>query len=231
MFFCLLIIFFGGKTLNAQKNKVFTCKGTYYHDKFEKRKTSSGEVFSQKLYTAAHRTLPFHTIVKVTNPKTKQSILVKINDRCARHGILDLSKSAARRIGLNSTQTVKVEVLDKEYYDIWQQQSIILNDNTLTAEQIDSKIDSLMNIKESKRMYYIRLATVANQIEVNNIISQLPERFKKKAQSEKIYDENFYYVSVGPFNSQFKANIAVIELKKDYPLAHLVQRNSDDEED
>ena len=65
--------------IHAQnKTAVYSMKATYYHDKFENRKTSSGVVFSQKLYTAAHRTLPLHTVVKVMNKRTGKSVLVKI---------------------------------------------------------------------------------------------------------------------------------------------------------
>ena len=76
--------------LFAQQKRTTTIKATYYHDRFNNRKTSSGEKFFQKLYTAAHKTLPFNTIVKITNPKTSRSVLVKINDRCRRAGIVDL---------------------------------------------------------------------------------------------------------------------------------------------
>ena len=91
-------------------------KATYYHDKFHGKKTASGQVFSQHKLTAAHRTLPFGTRVKVTNPENKKSVIVTINDRGPFNGgyVIDLSKAAAKRIGLNhkvGSCTVKLKVL------------------------------------------------------------------------------------------------------------------------
>ena len=91
-------------------------KATYYHDKFHGKRTASGEVFSQHKLTAAHRTLPFGTRVKVTNPETKKSVIVTINDRGPfnRGHVIDLSKAAAKRIGLDHKQgscRVKLKVL------------------------------------------------------------------------------------------------------------------------
>ncbi len=91
-------------------------KATYYHDQFHGKRTASGEVFSQHKLTAAHRTLPFGTRVKVTNPETKKSVIVTINDRGPfnRGHVIDLSKAAAKRIGLDHKQgscKVKIKVL------------------------------------------------------------------------------------------------------------------------
>ncbi|MBS1262544.1 MAG: Endolytic peptidoglycan transglycosylase RlpA [Calditrichaeota bacterium] len=75
---------------------------SYYGEKFAGRKTANGEVFDPEKLTAAHRELPFGTILEVTLVSTGRSIRVRINDRgpYARDRILDLSREAARRIGL-----------------------------------------------------------------------------------------------------------------------------------
>ncbi|MDM1487739.1 septal ring lytic transglycosylase RlpA family protein [Acinetobacter towneri] len=56
-------------------------QASYYHDKFTGRKTASGAVFNNKEYTAAHKTLPFGTKVKVTNLKNKRFVILTITDR------------------------------------------------------------------------------------------------------------------------------------------------------
>lgn len=106
-------------------NHTYTMKATYYADKFVGRKTSSGEVFSQELYTAAHHSMPFHTLVLVTNMKTGNQVVVKINDRCPKHGVIDLSKRAAESIDIthrNGVAPVTVRVLGEEYFDFWSRQ-------------------------------------------------------------------------------------------------------------
>lgn len=75
---------------------------TYYHRKFEGRKTSSGVRYRKNLFTAAHRTLPFGTQVTVTNLSNGKSVTVEINDRgpFTRRYIIDVSEGAARELGL-----------------------------------------------------------------------------------------------------------------------------------
>lgn len=92
-------------------NDAKTSFASFYHDKFNGRKTASGEIFNNRKLTAAHRTLPFGTIVEVTNLRTGKSIEVKINDRGPFHSsrALDLSKAAFDSIGNTSRGTMPVE--------------------------------------------------------------------------------------------------------------------------
>lgn len=94
----ILISFFFSFTFFAQSQQ--KGKASYYADKFEGRSTASGQVYQHHLKTAAHRTLPFGTLVKVTNVYNNKTVVVIINDRGPfSHGrIIDLSKSAAREI-------------------------------------------------------------------------------------------------------------------------------------
>ena len=91
-------------------------KASYYADKFEGRKTASGAIFHQNRLTAAHRTLPFGTKVKVTNIANGRSVKVRITDRgpFSETRIIDLSKKAARKIGMISLGVAEVEVTYKK---------------------------------------------------------------------------------------------------------------------
>ena len=74
---------------------------TWYGDKHDGRRTSSGEIFDQEGHTAASRTIPLGMRVRVTMQETGRSVVVTVNDRMGGHGaIIDLSKGAAREIGL-----------------------------------------------------------------------------------------------------------------------------------
>lgn len=89
---------------------------SFYSIKYQFRKTSSGERFNQLALTAAHRTLPFGTRVRVTNLKNNRSVVVKINDRgpFIDGRIIDLTRNAFSRIG-NTEQgliQVRIEVID-----------------------------------------------------------------------------------------------------------------------
>jgi rare lipoprotein A len=73
---------------------------SYYHDKFNGRKTASGEIFDNNLYTAAHKLLKFGTKIRVTNTVNDSSVIVTINDRgpFVKGRELDLSKKAFMEI-------------------------------------------------------------------------------------------------------------------------------------
>lgn len=75
---------------------------SWYGEEFAGRTTANGEIFDPLQFTAAHRTLPFGTVLDVTNPKTSQTVRVRINDRGPYIGgrEIDLSYAAAQQIGL-----------------------------------------------------------------------------------------------------------------------------------
>lgn len=87
---------------------------SYYHDRFHGRKTASGERYDKMAYTAAHKSLPLGTWVRVTTDSGK-SLAVKINDRgpFVKGRIIDLSRRAARELGMihRGLSRVKVEVI------------------------------------------------------------------------------------------------------------------------
>jgi rare lipoprotein A len=89
-----------------------TGKASYYADKYQSRQTASGELFDQRANTAAHKTLPFGTRVKVTNVDNGRSVIVRINDRgpFVRGRIIDLSKSAFSAIANTRAGVVRVVV-------------------------------------------------------------------------------------------------------------------------
>jgi rare lipoprotein A len=75
---------------------------SYYAESFHGRLTASGEIFDKDALTAAHRSLPFHTRVKITNLENGRSVIVRINDRgpFLAERIVDVSPAAARELGL-----------------------------------------------------------------------------------------------------------------------------------
>jgi rare lipoprotein A len=89
---------------------------SWYGPGFQKRRGANGEVFDTEKMTAAHRTLPLNSIVRVTDVKTNVSILVRITDRGPFVGdrVLDLSRAAARKLSVfqHGTALVRIEVLE-----------------------------------------------------------------------------------------------------------------------
>ncbi|RZK49152.1 MAG: septal ring lytic transglycosylase RlpA family protein [Pedobacter sp.] len=85
---------------------------TYYAKKFEGRRTTSGQIYRASKFTAAHRTLPFGTLVLVKNLHTGKVVEVRINDRgpFSKKFELDISESAAKALGIYRLGYAKVEV-------------------------------------------------------------------------------------------------------------------------
>jgi len=94
----------------AQKKFIQTGQATYYSDYFQGRRTASGERYDRALYTAAHPTLPFQTLVKITNLNNNKYVIVKINDRCPKHysRVIDLSKAAAAKLDMITAGRVNI---------------------------------------------------------------------------------------------------------------------------
>lgn len=88
---------------------------SWYGEPFNGRRTSNGEIYDMHGYTAAHRTLPFGAVVRVTNLDNGQQTQVRVNDRgpFVNNRVIDLSQSAARAIGMigPGTAHVKLEVI------------------------------------------------------------------------------------------------------------------------
>lgn len=87
-------------------------QASFYGNKHQNRKTANGEIYKHELHTAAHRTLPFGTNVRVTNTANGKSVSVKINDRgpFVKGRIIDLSKSAFNQIGTTSLGLLDVNI-------------------------------------------------------------------------------------------------------------------------
>jgi rare lipoprotein A len=87
-------------------------EASFYGGKFHGRKTANGEIFDSLAYTAAHKTLPFNTKVRVENSTNGRSVVVRINDRgpFAKSRIIDLSVAAARDIDMIKSGKADVDV-------------------------------------------------------------------------------------------------------------------------
>ena len=121
MIFRYLLVFFFFITCfqaKAQTDSLFIQKGiaSYYGGKFHGRKTASGEIYHKDSLTAAHKILPFGTVLKVTNLKRNTSVIVRVTDRLPMSSKrqIDLSVAAARQLEMlrDGLGTVKIEAID-----------------------------------------------------------------------------------------------------------------------
>lgn len=111
----VLILLFATVITLGQAQITEIGQASFYADKFDGRVTASGEIFDQNKLTAAHRTLPFGSKIKVTNLENSKSVIVTVNDRgpFVNDRVIDISKSAAQKLDFsaNGTARVKIEVI------------------------------------------------------------------------------------------------------------------------
>lgn len=86
---------------------------TYYGNRWHGRRTSSGELYNKDSLTCAHRTLPFGTLLRVTNPKNGKEVIVRVTDRgpFRRNAIIDLSLAAAKKIDMVRDGITRIEAV------------------------------------------------------------------------------------------------------------------------
>lgn len=175
------------------KKKGDTAKGeaSYYHSKFHGRKTASGEIYDKFKLTAAHRTLPYGTMIKVTNLRNRRSIVIKVNDRgpYAKGRIVDLSFAAASKIDMikEGVATVEVEIISmpgEKTDDTKEEEPVVKKEEpkkTETPKKTDTKKRTAVGsiLKNAKDMIVTALDRAFSK-------EQLEERFK----SGKSYDIN-----------------------------------------
>lgn len=87
-------------------------EASYYADKFHGRQTANGEIFNMYGFTAAHRELPFNTLLRVTNLANKKSVIVRVNDRgpFVEGREIDLSRAAAEKLDMTAGGTARVSL-------------------------------------------------------------------------------------------------------------------------
>lgn len=98
--------------LYAQKENIQTGTASFYANKFEGRKTSSGQLFRQDSLTCAHKTLPFGTKIEVRNLSNDSLVVVTVNDRLPKSSsrVVDLTMRAARQLNFVKKGLTKVEI-------------------------------------------------------------------------------------------------------------------------
>lgn len=119
---------------------------SWYGGKFNGRKTASGEIFDTNKFTAAHKTLPFGTVVKVINLENNKSTIIRINDRgpFIKGRIIDLSRAAAAEIGMLGTGVarVRIEIIKSEPRENYYTIQVGAYGKKANADRIKEKIET-----------------------------------------------------------------------------------------
>ncbi len=171
----------GGSYKIVQDTKGFTETGgaSWYGQKFHGHYTSNGEVYDMYSMTAAHKTLPLPSYVKVTNLENNKTVIVRVNDRGPFHEgrIIDLSYAAAKRIGSLEKGTVPVHI------------------EVIEVAKPDK--DEVHVISEYR--YFVQLAAVSQPEDAIKRATPLAEQHDTEVSSQEDTERGLFRVRLGPF--------------------------------
>ena len=185
------------KVLTASKGYQETGMASWYGAKFHGRKTSNGEVYDMYAMTAAHKTLPIPSYVRVTNLKNQRSVVVRINDRGPFHEnrIIDLSYTAAVKLGIQKMGTgfVEVTALDVEE----------------PGKVAQKKIQPIQQQKISEFfLQFGSFASLANARQLQQTLPVSEPLFRSRILPVQGKTGTLYKVQLGPFSSTDQFNEA-----------------------
>jgi rare lipoprotein A len=201
-----------------------TGKASFYADKFEGRTTASGEKYKHSKLTAAHKTLPFGTRVKVTNKANQKVVEVVINDRgpYVDGRIIDLSRSAAEKLDFinQGLADVIVEVLDAGDGKGSGQVKPVVTVVEDEKEFYDFEVERL-----APTGFGIQIGTYQELVNLMRIADNLKSSYEKKVsvQVKVVNGLKYYGIIVGQFSTRTKADAFKEKVKKKFPDAFTVE--------
>lgn len=222
--FCLaIVIALLSVPLCAQ---VQTGKASFYADKFEGTLTSSGEKYRHNKLTAAHKTLPFGTKVRVTNLGNNKTVDVVINDRgpYVDGRIIDLSRSAAEALGfqMEGLADVKLEVTDPGDGKVSEM------GRTIEQVSVDEKEFYELAITRTKpKGFGVQVGTYEELVNLMRLADNLKNSYKKEVtvQVKIINGVKYYGLILGRFSTRAKAEQFREEVREKFPNVFIVEYN------
>jgi len=204
--------------------QIQTGKASFYADKFEGRPTASGEKYRHGKLTAAHKTLPFGTKVRVTNTANNATVDVTINDRgpYVDGRIIDLSKSAAGKLGFVNLglAEVKVEVIDAGDGKTSDVPRPIGDVAVEEKEFYDFEIE-----RKSPSGFGVQVGTYQELVNLMRLTDNLKKSYQKKVtvQVKVINGVKYYGLILGQFTTRAKADIFRADIRAKFPDAFIVE--------
>lgn len=220
----ILIVFCFSLFVGLAHCQVQTGKASFYADKFEGSPTASGEKYRHNKLTAAHKSLPFGTKVKVTNLSNDRSVEVIINDRgpYVDNRVIDLSKSAADKLGFvnQGLAEVKVEVIDA---GDGRNSGI---GKTVDHVAVEEKEFYDFEIERFRpKGFGVQIGTYQELVNLMRLSDNLKNSYKKQVtiQVKLINGIKYYGIILGQFPTRQKADQFKAELQKKFPDAFIVE--------
>ncbi|MEY1638562.1 septal ring lytic transglycosylase RlpA family protein [Tenuifilum osseticum] len=233
--------------INAQVGYVQEGNASYYGDNFEGRVTASGERYSHLKATCAHVSIPFGSLVKITNLDNNQTAIARVNDRgpFVPDRIIDVSKSVAERLGMIGTgiARVRIEVIDSQGIKLNSQedasktavtdwgkkttnsQTVEIKTNQQAAPSEAIEYFSVEVQKQTKKGFYVQLGSFREQTNIFLLLADAQEQFGKKTcvQVVAVNNDRLFKLLIGPFTSRSDAEKVKQSAQTKYPGCFIIE--------
>ncbi len=206
---------------------------SWYGSDFHNKKTANGERYDMNTLTAAHRTLPLPSIVKVTNLENGRSLVLRVNDRgpYAKNRIIDISKRGAQLLGFQTkgTAKVRVELMEKESKEL---KAALTGEKVEPVKVASSKKAPIKKMEFSEfeplrldnpynaaggvtdeKNYFVQAGSFIKHDAAKELSSKLSKFGKSNVAKADVDGNSFYRVRVGPFNYAEEAEVTLAKIK------------------
>ncbi|MCW5910323.1 MAG: septal ring lytic transglycosylase RlpA family protein [Cyclobacteriaceae bacterium] len=221
-----VLLFFAICTTGLVLAQVQTGKASFYADKFEGSPTASGEKYKHSKLTAAHKTLPFGTKVRVTNLANNETVEVVINDRgpYVDGRIIDLSKSAAEKLGFVNKGLAEVKM---EVIDAGDGKTRAKGEGPVSIEHVTVEEKEFYDFEITRLLpkgFGVQIGTYQELVNLMRLSDNLKNSYKKNVmvQVKVINGVKYYSLILGPLSTRPKAEELLAELKKKFPDSFIV---------
>lgn len=203
-----------------------TGMASWYGEDFHAKRTANGEKYDMNTLTAAHRTLPLPSIVRVTNLQNGRSLVVRVNDRgpYVKDRIIDLSKRAAQLLGYQTqgTTKVKVEIMAEESRAL---KNAILNQKEPAYQPPIQKLEAVQPQQTSATTkFYVQVASFIQKDSALNLEKHLQSFGQTNIATADINGKTYYRVRLGAFLSEHEATSQLLKVQSEgFPDARLIK--------
>ncbi len=204
---------------------------SWYGEDFHAKDTANGEEYNMNTMTAAHRTLPLPSVVKVTNLENGKSAIFRVNDRgpFAKDRIIDISKKGAQTLGFHTqgTTKVKVEIMPEESKALkailtgkatsdmpleYQKTEVSVQDSYLQPLGAHSYTKN-NSTNKAACSFYVQAGSFNSQSSANSLRDRLSSFGNSNVYPATITGGQFYRVRLGPYTSKAEADSVLVSVK------------------
>ena len=200
---------------------------SFYADKFVGRTTANGEKYKHSKMTAAHKTLPFGTMLKVVNLENGNEVTVRVNDRgpFVEGRIIDLSKSAAKQLDFIQKGLVKVEIVALSSSDESRKPYSSLDKPKNSALMKAKEYYSINVNKEIPNGYGVQIGSFKEMVNLVELADNLRRSYHDRTyvQVSVIQEIKYYKLIIGNLKKREKADKLKMRVSQSYPDSFVIK--------